>query len=120
MAEKCIKKARKGRLRGAKSERSLQKNYKESGSNAQAINHEYEVLIKWFQTVKFQKVWFGGIDESNLWKKLEELNKLYEAALSAERARYDALILEHTKSCNTRIHRYKQEFLKKAESGQGL
>ena len=30
-----------------------------------------------------------------MWKKIAELNSLYVAALSAERARYDALLAQH-------------------------
>ena len=44
-----------------------------------------------------------------IWKKLEELNKLYEAAISAERTRYDVLLREHTKNCNALIRKYKQQ-----------
>lgn len=58
----------------------------------QPQNHEHEKLLHWLQTVKFRKVLFGGIDEAQMWKKLEELDRLYEAAISAERARYDALL----------------------------
>ena len=36
----------------------------------------------------------GGVNEADVWKKIAELNALYEAALSAERARYDALLKE--------------------------
>lgn len=67
-----------------------------SSSQKGAVNREHEELIQWFQTVKFRKVLFGGVDEIQMWKKLEELNKLYEAAIRAERARYDALLLERT------------------------
>ena len=60
----------------------------------QPVNHEHKKILEWFRTVKFRKVTFGGIDERYLWKKLDELNHLYETALSAERARYDALLEE--------------------------
>ena len=33
-----------------------------------------------------------------MWKKLEELDRLYEAAISAERARYDALLEKQMKT----------------------
>ena len=46
---------------------------------------------------------FGGVDEIHLWKKLEELNQIYETSLSTERARYDALIADHQKSCDAMI-----------------
>lgn len=59
------------------------------------LNHEQERIQKWLKQVRFKKVFFGGVDEVDLWKKIAELNSLYEAALSAERARYDALLAEH-------------------------
>ena len=68
------------------------KNAKQRISQTRPVNFEHEKLIEWFESVKFKKSAFGGIDEINLWKKLEELNGLYENALIAERARYDALL----------------------------
>ena len=73
-----------------------------------ALNHEQEKLRQWFQEVKFRKVLFGGVDEIQLWKKLEELNQIYETSLSAERARYDALLADHQRSCNAVIRKYKK------------
>ena len=64
----------------------------EKSAEFQPLNHEQEKLHRWLQTVKVRKVVFGGGDEAQMWKKLEELDRLYEAAISAERARYDALL----------------------------
>ena len=61
---------------------------------AEPLNHEQERIQKWLKQVRFKKTLFGGVDEADLWKKIAELNSLYEAALSAERARYDALLTE--------------------------
>ena len=58
------------------------------------------------------KVLFGGVDEAQLWKKLEELNRLYEAAIRAERARYDTLIHTYTEKYNAEILRYQQDLAK--------
>ena len=77
-------------------------------TNTKALNHEQEKLRQWFQEVKFRKVLFGGVDEVHLWKKLEELNQIYEISLSAERARYDALLADHQRSCNAVIRKYKK------------
>ena len=77
-------------------------------TKTKALNHEQEKLRQWFQEVKFRKVLFGGVDEIQLWKKLEELNQIYETSLSAERARYDALIADQQKSCNAVIRKYKK------------
>ncbi len=78
----------------------------------QCINHEHERLVQWLKTVKFRKVLFGGVDEAQLWKKLEELNRLYEAAIRAERARYDTLIHTYTEKYNAEILRYQQDLAK--------
>ncbi len=61
---------------------------------AAPLNHEQARLQDWLRQVRFKKTLFGGVRESDLWKKLLELNSLYEAALSAERARYDALLAQ--------------------------
>lgn len=58
------------------------------------LNHEQQHIRNWLKEVRFKKAVFGGVEESDVWKKIEELNTLYEAALSAERARYDALLAE--------------------------
>ena len=78
---------------------------------------EHEKLKEWFRTVRFRKVLFGGVDEVHLWKKLEELNQIYEISLSAERARYDALIADHQKSCDAMIRKYK-ELAERGTTGQ--
>ena len=70
----------------------------EKNIEVRALNHEHEKLLHWLQTVKFRRVLFGGVDEAQVWKKLEELDRLYAAALGAERARYDALLEEQKKA----------------------
>ena len=60
---------------------------------SEPLNHEQERIQKWLKQVRFKKTLFG-VDEADLWKKIGELNILYEAALSAERARYDALLAQ--------------------------
>lgn len=57
-------------------------------------NAEQERIRKWLGQVHFRPVLFGGVEESDVWKKISELNALYETALVAERARYDALLAE--------------------------
>ncbi len=49
-------------------------------------------IAQWLSRVKFRKNFFGGVVEADVWKKLDELNRLYEDALIAERARYDTLL----------------------------
>lgn len=40
----------------------------------------------------------AGVDEAAMWKKLEELYALYEAAIRAERTRYNVLLEQQTGS----------------------
>ena len=63
-------------------------------TTAAPLNHEQRRIQKWLRQVHFQRALLGGLREADVWKKLGELNVLYEAALSAERARYDALLEE--------------------------
>ena len=51
-----------------------------------AHTKEYYAVAKWLSEVKFQSTVFGA-DQADVWRKLEKLCELYEAALDAERAR---------------------------------
>lgn len=61
---------------------------------------EQKQITKWLEGLRFKKQVFGGVNEQDVWKKLEELNGMYETVLIAERARYDALI-DHFKETGT-------------------
>ena len=73
------------------------------------MNREHERLLEWFRTVRFKRTLIGGINEVQLWKKLAELNEIYEAALRAERARFDALIEAFARSAGMSVTKYKGE-----------
>lgn len=60
----------------------------------QPLNREQKRMITWLRKVRFKKKLFGGVSERDVWKKIEELNSMYNLALIAERARYDALLQE--------------------------
>lgn len=62
------------------------------GAEGECINREQQEILEWLRKVKFRKKLLGGVDEVQLWKKLEELYGLYANAIRAERARYDALL----------------------------
>lgn len=64
----------------------------EGNPEKEALNHEQLKIVHWLKTVQFRKKIFGGVEERDVWKKIEELNAMYEAALSAERERYDVLL----------------------------
>ncbi|MDD6464334.1 MAG: hypothetical protein PUF75_00145 [Coprococcus sp.] len=55
-------------------------------------NKVHEEILSWIKKLKFKKKVFGGVDEADVLKKMEELNTLYEKALLAERARYNTLL----------------------------
>ena len=55
---------------------------------------EEKRIAEWLRKLKFRKRLFGGVSEANVWRRIGELNELYERALIAERARYDALLEE--------------------------
>ena len=56
------------------------------------LSREQKKIAKWIKQVKFRKTLFGGVSERDVWKKIAELNEMYNVALAAERARYDALL----------------------------
>lgn len=60
-----------------------------------SISKEQEEKITSFlQKLKFRRRIFGGVDEKDVWQKIQQLNDMYSQALIAERARYDALLEE--------------------------
>ena len=61
-------------------------------AEGECISREQQEILEWLRKVKFRKKLLGGVDEVQLWKKLEELYGLYANAIRAERARYDALL----------------------------
>lgn len=62
------------------------------------LNHEQERIREWLKDVRFRKTLIGGVDEADVWKKIAELDSMYETALAAERARYDALLKAYSVS----------------------
>jgi len=66
-------------------------------SGAETLNREELEIIKWLKEVRFRKQLFGGVNEQDVWKKIEKLNEMYEAALKAERIRYDVLLEQQNK-----------------------
>ena len=75
-----------------------QKPQRLAGAEESCISPEQEAIIQWFRTVKFRKNLLGGVDEAAMWKRLEELYALYEAAIRAERTRYNVLLEQQTGS----------------------
>ncbi len=69
-----------------------------NGTKEREVNEsmpkEREAIIAWLKKVKFRHKIFGGVDERNVWKKIQELDGLYTKALEAERVRYNTLLEE--------------------------
>lgn len=58
------------------------------------LNREQKRILVWLRKVRFKKQLFGGVSERDVWKKIDELNSMYNVALVAERARYDTLLAQ--------------------------
>lgn len=56
-----------------------------SGSAMEALAHT-------FQEMKFRKKLLGGVDEADVWKKLEKLQQEYETLYQRQEAYYQALM----------------------------
>lgn len=51
-----------------------------------------EELTRLFEQMKFRKKWLGGVDERDVWRKLEQLQQMYEQAYHRQAAYYQALL----------------------------
>lgn len=65
---------------------------RDSRKPREAMSREQRRIAEYLKQVKFRKQPFGGVSERDVWKKIGELNEMFNAALVAERARYDALL----------------------------
>lgn len=53
-----------------------------------------EEIAGWLKELKFRKKIIGGVDEANVWHKLDELQAQYQSAFDAQAERYQALLDE--------------------------
>lgn len=53
-----------------------------------------EDIAEVFKGMKFRKKLIGGVDEKDVWKKLEQLQKEYRSAYEMQEERYKALLQE--------------------------
>lgn len=74
-------------------------NKNENKNNIENVefNHEKREIAQWLEKVRFRKKFFGGVSEQDVWKKINELNEMYEEALKAERIRYEITIENYKK-----------------------
>ena len=52
---------------------------------------EQTQIANYLKKLRFRRRLFG-VDQADVWKKIEELNALYETALQAEQMRYDRML----------------------------
>lgn len=74
--------------------KAKQQNPSLSSTEKTPLNSEQQAIVEWLKKVRFKKQPFGGVSEADVWKKIDELNKLYDVALRAERIRYETLLNE--------------------------
>lgn len=70
------------------------------------VDSAIEELTRLFGQMKFQKKWVGGVDEQDVWKKMEQLQQTYEQLYQCQAAYYQALLRQ-------------QECLMAQQRGQG-
>ncbi len=73
------------------------------------LGTEQENLQSFLKSVHFKRKLFGGVSEVDVWKKISELNSLYETALAAERTRYNALLKERTENIKFLVRNERQD-----------
>ena len=47
------------------------------------LDEKFNEIREWIKSVSFKKTMFGGVDEADVWRKIDELDNLYEKALIA-------------------------------------
>ena len=73
-----------------------------AGQNEVFLSEEQKNIAHWLKKLRFRRALFG-VNERHVWKKIAELDEMYQQALKAERIRYDALLEEYrSASWNTR------------------
>ena len=52
-------------------------------------------IAELFRKMKFRKKLFGGVDEQDVWRKLDDLQKAYRSAYEAQAIKYETILEEH-------------------------
>ena len=55
-------------------------------------NPYQQKIADWLGRMKLRRVTFGGVSEKQVWKRIGELNEMYQQMLAIERARYEMLL----------------------------
>lgn len=51
-------------------------------------------IAELFKTMRFKKKLLGGVDEKDVWRKLDKLQKEYRSAYEIQQERYEARLQE--------------------------
>ena len=78
----------------------------QSRISQQAQAQDQWVISEYLQTLRFTPRLLG-VDEADVWKKIEKLCQLYENALTAERGR-SAKLARQLKACMARLEETKK------------
>ena len=63
-------------------------------------------IVTYLRKIRFKRSFFG-VSQVDVWKKIQDLDALYEKAIQAERQRYEILLEEHQRQCAAAIKRLK-------------
>ena len=58
-----------------------------TNQNTTRPDAEIQAIKEWLKSVRFKKRRVGGVDEADVWRKIGELNQLYEKLVIIDRVR---------------------------------
>lgn len=58
-------------------------------------NPYQQKIASYLGKMKLRRVTFGGVSEKQVWKRIGELNEMYQEMLALERARYEVLLHQY-------------------------
>jgi len=69
-------------------------------NDKRSVSEQEAKIASWLRDVKFRRQIFGGVSERDVWTKISQLNEMYNQAILAERARFDALLAERDRKAD--------------------
>ena len=52
-------------------------------------------IAEMFRRMKFRRKLIGGVDEQDVWRQLDAVQRAYRSAYEAQAVRYETLLAEH-------------------------
>lgn len=71
--------------------RKKEKNCADNPQKTERVIYPRSSIAEYLQNLRFRPRLFG-VDQQDVWIKIEELNRMYAAALREERVRFDAVL----------------------------